>query len=285
MSQSLFNSNKKDKVQHTTTQMYKWDAQKYHNNSGNQQRIAQELIAKLDLKGNEKILDIGCGDGKITSEIASYVPNGSVLGIDNSQEMINFAKSKFSPSDFPNLTFKVTDANELSFHNEFDLIVSFFCLHWISDHTQVLKAIKNSLKPSGRVLLTFMTKSVETDNSRNSELKIISSEQWKKYFHDFTLNLGFYTPDEYKKLLENTCLRQKYVELIPMDLVFQGKDEYREFFQTVGHLFTSRVPTDLVQDLIDEMINAKFESNPLNSEGLFCLPQRRLEVYATKVEV
>jgi trans-aconitate methyltransferase len=52
--------------------MYKWNAEDYHKNSANQQRCAREVIAKLELKGDEKILDIGCGDGKITAEIASY---------------------------------------------------------------------------------------------------------------------------------------------------------------------------------------------------------------------
>ncbi|GAB1542722.1 class I SAM-dependent methyltransferase [Scytonema sp. NUACC21] len=265
--------------------MYKWDAEKYNKNSANQQRIAQELIAKLDLRGNEKILDIGCGDGKITAEIATYVPNGSVLGIDNSQEMIDFAQSKFPSSHFSNLNFKVTDANELSFNNEFDVVVSFFCLHWIIDHTQVLKAIETSLKPYGKALLTFMAKSVELNSSMNPTLKIISSEKWNKYFQDFTFDYGLYTPDEYRKWLEATNLKEKYLESVPMDLVFQGKNEFREFCLTVTQPFTNKVPPHLVQDLIDDMTNAQFENNPPNSEGLFCLPQRRLEIYAMKVEV
>ena len=63
------------------------------------------LIAQLKLKGDERILDIGCGDGKITAEISSLVPNGSVLGIDSEPDMIKFALSKFSTSNFSNLEF------------------------------------------------------------------------------------------------------------------------------------------------------------------------------------
>ncbi len=75
--------------------MSKWNAEDYHKNSANQQKWALELIAKLVIQGNEIILDIGCGDGKITAEIANHVPNGLVLGIDSSQEMIGFAQTKF----------------------------------------------------------------------------------------------------------------------------------------------------------------------------------------------
>ena len=76
--------------------MDKWNPEDYHHNSSVQLSWARELITKLDLKGDERILDIGCGDGKITASIASTAPNGSVLGIDSSHEMISFAESKFS---------------------------------------------------------------------------------------------------------------------------------------------------------------------------------------------
>ena len=58
--------------------------------------MAQEVLALLDLKGSERILDVGCGEGKITAEIASRVPRGSVVGVDPSRDMIGFAKRHFT---------------------------------------------------------------------------------------------------------------------------------------------------------------------------------------------
>lgn len=75
----------------------RWDPEVYAKSSTAQQKWAQELLSKISIRGNEKILDIGCGDGKITAEIALLVPEGSV-GIDNSSEMISFAQSKFIPA-------------------------------------------------------------------------------------------------------------------------------------------------------------------------------------------
>ena len=63
---------------------YTWDALDYEKSSSVQQMWARELIAKLDLKGDERVLDIGCGDGKITAEIAAKLKNGTVVGIDSS---------------------------------------------------------------------------------------------------------------------------------------------------------------------------------------------------------
>ena len=61
-----------------------------------QQTWARELIARLNLRGDEHILDVGCGDGKVTAEIARAVPRGSVTGVDASPEMIEFAQKDFS---------------------------------------------------------------------------------------------------------------------------------------------------------------------------------------------
>ena len=62
-----------------------------------QQTWARELIAKLKLRGDEHVLDVGCGDGKVTAEIATAVPRGLVIGMDASAEMIAFAKKTFPP--------------------------------------------------------------------------------------------------------------------------------------------------------------------------------------------
>jgi trans-aconitate methyltransferase len=74
---------------------YRWDARDYEKNSTQQRQWAQELLQKLDLLGNEIILDIGCGDGKITAEIAVLLPRGSIIGIDLSEEMIVLARQCF----------------------------------------------------------------------------------------------------------------------------------------------------------------------------------------------
>lgn len=86
--------------------MHRWDPKAYEKSSSAQQRWAQELLSKISILGDERILDIGCGDGKITAEIASIVPSGSVTGIDNFLEMLSFARERFPPSDRPRLDFQ-----------------------------------------------------------------------------------------------------------------------------------------------------------------------------------
>src|SRR5450755_305230 len=92
----------------------KWNAADYAANSVVQQTWARELIAKLKLRGDEHILDVGCGDGKVTAEIARAVPRGFVAGIDASAEMIGFARKAFPPSQISNLTFQICDARKIT---------------------------------------------------------------------------------------------------------------------------------------------------------------------------
>ena len=95
---------------------------------------AEELIPKLRLTGNEAVLDIGCGIGKITARIASCMPQGCVIGIDNSEEMIKLARSKFPQTTYLNVSFQVMDARKLTFKEQFDRVFSNAVLHWIIDH-------------------------------------------------------------------------------------------------------------------------------------------------------
>ena len=96
-----------------------WNASAYAANSVVQQSWARELIARLQLRGDEHILDIGCGDGKVTAEIARSVPRGAVVGMDASAEMISFARKTFPSRALANLKFQVTDAREINSSQKF----------------------------------------------------------------------------------------------------------------------------------------------------------------------
>ena len=85
--------------------MAEWDASEYNRQSSLQAALAEEQLGRLTLEGAERVLDVGCGDGKITAEIAARVPRGSVLGVDPSQNMIAFATRQFGPATQPNLRF------------------------------------------------------------------------------------------------------------------------------------------------------------------------------------
>src|SRR5262249_34320209 len=105
--------------------MTEWDATEYARQSSLQQAMAGEVLALLDLKERGRVRAVGCGNGKITVEIAARVPRGSVVGVAPSWDMIAFASSHFGPALRPNLRFVEGDVRRLPFRDEFDLVVSF----------------------------------------------------------------------------------------------------------------------------------------------------------------
>ncbi|MGB7554345.1 MAG: class I SAM-dependent methyltransferase [Candidatus Korobacteraceae bacterium] len=184
--------------------MTEWDATDYARISGLQEAMADEVLALLDLKGSELVLDVGCGNGKITAEIAARVPQGAVVGVDPSQEMIAFASSHFSSSRL-NLRFLVADARHLPFREEFDLIVSFNALHWIPQQDEPLRSIRSAMKSDGlaqlRLVPTGERKSLENvlEDTR-------LSSRWAHYFREFSDPYLHLTPEQYARLAEQNGL-------------------------------------------------------------------------------
>jgi trans-aconitate methyltransferase len=101
--------------------MTEWNASEYNRRSALQKWLADKSLAGLDLRGSERVLDVGCGDGKITAEIAERLPGGSVVGVDSSTRMIEFAREHFV-ADHANLGFAVADAVCLFYRDAFDLV-------------------------------------------------------------------------------------------------------------------------------------------------------------------
>jgi trans-aconitate methyltransferase len=186
--------------------MTEWNAADYNRQSNLQEAMAEEQLARLTLAGDERILDVGCGNGKITAEIAARVPHGSVLGVDPSQNMIAFAADHFGPAVRPNLRFEVADARCLPYRKEFDLVVSFNALHWVPEQDAALRSIRTALKPAGRTLLRMVP-----EGRRKCLEDVIEdvrqSPRWAAYFRGFQKPYVHFTPKEYRALAERNGLR------------------------------------------------------------------------------
>jgi len=224
-------------------QTYQWNAVDYAKSSSVQQQWARELICKLNLKGNEKVLDIGSGDGKVTAEIAAHLPNGSIIGIDSSERMIGLAQSMFSADAFANLQFQQEDATSLPFENEFDVVFSNATLHWIRDHRPVLRGIFTSLKRGGKVLLQMGGRG-NAGEVMDAFARMIKREEWRKCFIGFNFSYGFYGPDEYRVWLREAGLDIKRVELIPKDAAHQGRSAFESWIRTTWLPSTQQVPEE-----------------------------------------
>jgi trans-aconitate methyltransferase len=257
---------------------YKWDASFYAANSGAQLLWAKDLLDKLNLKGNENLLDIGCGDGKITAEIAYRLQMGSVIGIDSSAEMINFAVNNFPKEKFPNLDFILLDARNLTSVEEFDFIFSNAVLHWIKDHRSLLKSIYIALKDKGRILLQMGGKGNGADVMKAAGT-VIKSVQWKSYFSNFINPYGFYNDIEYKEWLLEAGFVIDNVQLIPKDMEHNGREGLTGWFRSTWLPFIERVPENLKDKFINEVIDSYLKDHPIDNDGKTHVKMMRLQVF------
>ena len=130
---------------------HEFDGKKYEKASTHQKEWGAKLVSELSLKGNERVLDLGWGDGVNTALIAELLPNGEVVGIDASKGMIDAAK----PKEKDNLRFILMDIDAIEFENEFDVIYSNAALHWVKDHHRLLKNVHKALRIGGRLRFNF----------------------------------------------------------------------------------------------------------------------------------
>lgn len=261
---------------------YAWNAADYAQHSSAQLIWAEELIAKCSLSGNERILDIGCGDGKITALLAEKVPDGSALGIDSSGEMIGLAESRFPQDQYPHLAFRQMDARKLDLPHKFDFIFSNAALHWVADHSMLLKKIAACMNPSGRVLFQMGGK-----GNAHGILSVIDTmsrhEPWRSCFQNFPFPYGFYGPEEYEGWLQAAGFDPLRLQLIPKTMKQKGEEGLAGWVRTTWLPYIERVPEESRETFIREVVARYAKDHPPDSEGNLCVEMVRLEVEAQKL--
>jgi trans-aconitate 2-methyltransferase len=234
--------------------MTEWNAPEYYRHSSLQEAMAQEVLALLDLMGSERILDVGCGDGKITAEIAARVPRGSVVGVDPSRAMIAFAQSHFGPATRPNLRFEVADARCLPFKNEFDLVVSFNALHWIPEQDAALSSIHSTLISGGRAQLRLVAAGARK-SLENVVEETRRTSKWSAYFADFHDPYLHLTSDEYAAMAERNGFRVVRVNTRDHTWDFESRAAFAAFAAVGCVEWTRRLPEaerpEFINDVLD----------------------------------
>ena len=261
--------------------MQTWNPKDYAEHSSLQFGLARKLLDQLRLRGDEAILDLGCGDGKITVEIARRVPRGQAVGIDSSREMIGFARAKFPPAQYPNLEFAVMDAQAISFQEQFDLVLSNSALHWVADHRPILEGIFRCLKPGGQVIIQMMGRGGLLAMAP-AVAKVIGDPRWKDGFKNFRSPHGFYGPEEYRAWVLAAGLRPLRVELVPRTIAHPGREAMIGWIRTTWLSLLGCVPLAEHGNFVVSLADAYLQMHPPGPDGAITIPSQRLVVEAEK---
>ena len=173
---------------------------------------SKSLLEFVPIKKDQSILDLGCGTGTLTAELAQRAHK--VIGLDYSASAIATAKTQF-----PDIEFNVCDISHLSFENQWDVVFSHAVFHWIADHNTLLQGIYKVLKKHGDLICEF---------GGNGNLAIIEgafAKVLKEHGYDYTPRFYAYTVETFRKSLEdNGFIVEKIYDFDKPKMLDGGKD-------------------------------------------------------------
>ncbi len=259
--------------------MTDWDARDYVAHSSAQQEWARALIVKLRLRGDEDVLDIGCGDGRATALIAERLPQGSVLGVDKSANMIALAAEQFPPAAHPHLTFRQMDAIRLAMPRAFDVAFSSAALHWVDDHEAMLRGVRSCLRPGGRLLFQMGGRGNIVEALAVVD-GVIARSRWRGFFDGFIPPYHFHSPEEYEEWLPRAGFCVARAELIPKGMRHVDHQAFLGWLRTTWFPYTDRLPAELRDVFLGDVASAYAAAHPPDAEGVIRVRMVRLEVEA-----
>jgi trans-aconitate 2-methyltransferase len=125
-----------------------WDAKTYDAISDPQFSWGMEVLGRLELSGDEAVIDAGCGSGRVTEELIKRLPSGRMIAVDGSEAMIAKARERLGER----ASYVVADLSELEVDEPVDLVFSTATFHWILDHDRLFARLRTALRPGGRLV-------------------------------------------------------------------------------------------------------------------------------------
>lgn len=230
-------------------------------------------------QGTENVLDIACGSGKNSLEIAKLVRKGAVIGVDFSKTVIEEAKKKHlqGPS---NLSFKCKEFAHLDFKNEFDVVTCFSPRQFLFDQPRLLKNMHAVLKAGGKIIVKIPTK---LPVAMESALRALTTkEKWSDYFITFHPKWNFYKKEDYKKLLTESLFTVNSMKISPAEEIFPSIQAFKDFIKSWLPYFEA-VPKNMEKEFLDELALSYTNILPLDAEGRVHFFVEKLEVVAQKI--
>lgn len=248
-----------------------WNVALYNEKHGFVHQYGSQLIDLLDPKKGERILDLGCGSGQLTSKISELA---SVIGIDSSEEMV-----KASQDLFPDIDFYKMNADSFSFDEPFDAIFSNAVLHWVKDQKAATANMFNHLKTGGRLVVEF--------GGIGNVATIIDALRWSLINHGFHKNAAlerWYFPgiSEYTSLLEGAGFEVRLAQLYDRPTLLESKHEgIKDWIEMFGTHFFQGID---IKDKTAILAEVQNKVRPAcYKDGKWYADYRRIRIMAVKI--
>jgi trans-aconitate 2-methyltransferase len=227
---------------------HSWDGAAYDRLSTPMEEMGREVMERLELRGDEAILDAGCGSGRLTEILIERVPDGRVIGVDVSASMIDAARERLGPD----ADLRVADLVGLDLGGDtVDVVFSTATFHWIADHDALFASLRGVLRPGGRLV-------AQCGGAGNIASILAATRQaaddpeFRAHFEDWRGPWLFATPEDTERRLLAAGFAEARCWLADRPV---QPDDAREYLRTINlgaHL--DRLPDDLRYPFFDAVL-------------------------------
>ncbi|PQP02818.1 MULTISPECIES: class I SAM-dependent methyltransferase [Pseudomonas] len=243
-----------------------WDASQYENNARLVAQLANGAVELLALKAGERVLDIGCGDGYLSEQLARQ--GAEVVGFDYSPEQVKAARLR-------GLDVRLGNAEELIFHQEFDAVFSNAAMHWMRRADQVAHGAFMALKPGGR----FVGEFAGAENALLIRRAIHGALERRSVDAQDIEPWYLPTAGEYQRVLENAGFHVSFISWFERPLVLDYS--IAQWIQTFGSPYLTVLPVEARADFLEE-VTEELANDLLDSDGRWTVDYTRLRFRAEK---
>ncbi len=209
----------------------RWDAEKYDSVKAPQVDAGRELIEMARIRECDSVLDIGCGTGKLTMELARLASRGEVVGIDPSEEML--LKATSVSSGVENVRFIRSSAESIDFVDRFDFAFSNSALQWVKEQAEAIKRAYRALKRGGKIAFQLPARDFCAeffDYSSNA----IALLGYERFFLNWESPWFLPTREQYEGLLADAGFWSARVFYKDYRIVFGGVAEILDWWSSAG---------------------------------------------------
>ena len=257
-----------------------WDASEYHRLANPHVTWGRTVLSRLPLRGDETVVDAGCGSGRLTSELLALLPEGRVIAVDQSANMLAEARQHLGDSAPGRVTYLQTDLQSLQLDEPVNAIFSTAALHWVLDHQLMFDHFFRALKPGGW-LVAQCGGGPNIAGLVERARRLMASDELAGYFDGWNGPWEFAGAGETADRLASSGFESVETSLEDAPVILSDETEYRDYLETVvfgSHL--GRIPDKLARDHFLDTLTAQSANDP----EPFLLDYWRLNIQARRPE-
>jgi trans-aconitate methyltransferase len=244
-----------------TSKPIEWDATAYDKLSDPQFSWGMKLIGKLALRGDETVLDAGCGSGRLTEELLKRLPKGRVVALDLSANMLQTAEERLSWAG-ERVLFQRGDLSNFQLAEPVDGIFSNAAFHWVPDHDSMFPSLFRALKPGGWIIAQFGGEgNLAKFKGRTREM--CNAEPFAQYMKEFSDGSHYETEAATRSRMANAGFVNVETNRHPEPVRFPDAASMKIFVSKVNlHRYLAALPDELSDRFADKLVEIAAQDDP-----------------------